>query len=204
MKRYLILYIIATLFAVTSLSAQNKYDRLRYDQMNEQGVWSVGVAIEPVVGMNHPNRGSTTGIFGAALECGYFVADNMRLSFAVGAVNDMWGQMFSSSTNVYITQSKFKVKLGGHWHIGRWDIGGRLILGNTTYQLDNPTSTGPDSFTERKGLVGISYDVGYMISPFFKVGGYYEPSLTFDGGYVYATGVRLSIYLPFVNAVVCK
>ena len=55
MKRYLII-IIALLFAAPSMWAQRKdhHDTLRYNQMNEQGVWTVGVAMEPVVGMLHP------------------------------------------------------------------------------------------------------------------------------------------------------
>lgn len=212
MRRYLILYILATLLATAPLAAQhNKYDRVRYDQMNEQGIWNVGFSMTPVVGMIHPTYGKSTGILGFAVEGGYFVADNMRLSLALDFVNDLWANAFPEP-GVYTSEvlSQFKVKVGGHWHMGRWDVGGRLFVGNTTYRYDYNPPIGyveDDNFTsykDRRGLIGVAYEVGYMISPFFKVGGYFEPSFVFGGGYAQAAGVRLTIYLPFINMVVCK
>lgn len=214
MKRYLILYIIVTLLSVTPLWAQqSKYDRVRYDQMNEAGIWNVGISMEPVVGMSHPrfdgvpNR--TTGIFGFMVEGGYFVMDNLRLSLALGFVNNEWGNFFSDPLEEISTQSHFKVKLGAHVHRGRWDVGARILLGNTTYKLFSPMPIDEwvpreELFRDRQTLVGLSYDLGYMVSPFFKVGGYFEPSLTSGGGYAYAVGARLTIFLPFINMVVCK
>lgn len=212
MKRYLILYILATLLTIAPISAQqNKYDRVRYDQMNEQGIWNVGFSMEPVVGMIHPTYGKSTGILGFAVEGGYFVADNMRLSLALGFVNDMWANAFSASDSYYSeVLSQFKVKVGGHWHMGRWDIGGRFYVGNTTYRYDyNPPigyleDESNKSYKDRRGLMGVAYEVGYMISPFFKVGGYFEPSYVFGRGYAQAVGLRLTIYLPFINMVTCK
>lgn len=211
MKRYLILYILATLFAVSPLSAENnKYDRVRYDQMNEAGIWNVGFSMEPAVGMIHPSYGKTTGILGFAVEGGYFVADNMRLSLALGFVNDMWAGAFRSENYASEVLSQFKVKVGGHWHMGRWDVGGRVYVGNMTYRYDyNPPlgfveENSSKSYKDRRGLIGIAYEAGYMISPFFKASGYFEPSYLFGRGYAQAVGVRLTIYLPFINMVVCK
>ena len=214
MKRYLILYILATLLFVAPLSAQqNKYDRVRYDQMNEEGIWNVGVSMEPVVAMSHPrfdgvpNR--TIGVFGFMFEGGYFVMDNLRLSLALGFVNNEWSNFLEDPMAQIASQGHFKVKLGAHVHRGRWDVGARLIMGNTTYRIFAPEPVDEwapreEIFRDKRRLVGLSYDLGYMISPFFKVGGYFEPSFTSGGGYAQAAGVRLTIYLPFINMVTCK
>lgn len=222
MRRYLI--IIYILLLAQPLLAQRKdlHDTLRYNQMNEQGVWNVGVGIEPVVGLCHPLSGhlgggvvSTTGVLGMSIEGGYFVADNMRLSLAVGYVGNSWGSMLRGSIyDAYSELGQFKVRLGAHWHMGRWDVGGGFVWGNSTlryYAADvtqggsNIDAYGAISFRDRHPLFGLRYEAGYMLSPFFKVGAFYEPSFGTDGsGYIHSWGARLTIYLPFISAVTCR
>lgn len=223
MKR-LYLIIILALLCVLPLRAQRKdhHDTLRYNQMNEQGVWSVGVGIEPVVGMIHPlaeqyggGKIASTGLLGFNLEGGYFLMDNLRLSLGVGYVGDSWSNFtLLNIYDAYTTTGQFKVRLGAHWHIARWDVGVGFVLGNSTFRYyaadvaqggSNIDAYGAYSFRDRHALLGVRYEAGYMISPFFKAGLFYEPSFGLDGsGYIHSWGARLTIYLPFVNAVVCK
>lgn len=211
------------LFAVPSLWAQRRdfHDTLRYNQMNEQGVWSVGVAMSPVVGMVHPlsekfggGSLSANGIMGIMVEGGYFVADNLRLSVSLGYVGNAWsGQFRANPYDAYTTQSQFGVRLGGHWHIARLDVGGGLSIGNTKlnyYAADtqqagvNNPQFGSENVEDKHTTLGLFGEVGYMISPFFRVSAFYTPSLAFGGGYSHSVGAKITIYLPFVNSVVCK
>ncbi len=218
MKRYL--FILLCTLSTLSLSAQrDHHDRLRYDQMNEQGVWSIGVSMSPVVGIRHPLSPSlgggavcTTGIMGFGIEGGYFIADNMRLSATLEWANDAWGN-FLTFYDGYTELSQFHLNLGAHWHMGRWDVGGALVMGNTTFRYFaadtenggiNIDRYGDSSLRDRHALLGISYQAGYMISPFLKVGAYYQPTIALGAGYSHTFGAKLTIYLPFINAVVCK
>lgn len=221
MKRYLII-IILLLFAAPSLWAQRKdhHDTLRYNQMNEQGVWTVGVAMEPVVGMLHPlgselggGTRSASGIMGFMIEGGYFVADNMRLTASLGVVSDLWGGLLGGVYDGRAAQSQFKVRLGGHWHMARWNVGGGLSVGNTKfkyYAADtsqggvNDPLFGDKDLEDRHTTLGLFYEVGYMISPFLKASAFYEPAIAFGGGYSHSVGARITIYLPFVSSVVCR
>lgn len=220
MRRYLII-IITTLLS-TSAFAQHidLNDVVRYRQMNSEGVWSVGVNIEPAVGLFHPmsseyggGRLTGVGVFGFGVEGGYFIVDNMSLRASLGYVSNAWGNMFS--LNFYdatTTLSSFKFRLGAHWHIGRWSFGGGVTLGNTTMKYTaadlsqggvNDERFGAESFKDRRGTFGLSYEGDYLLTPFLRAGLFYEPSLT-GGQYTHSMGVRLAIYLPFVDAVVCK
>ena len=221
MKRYLII-IILLLFAAPSLWAQRKdhHDTLRYNQMNEQGVWTVGVAMEPVVGMLHPlgselggGTRSASGIMGFMIEGGYFVADNMRLTASLGVVSDLWGGLFGGVYDGHAAQSQFKVRLGGHWHMARWNVGGGLLVGNTKFKYYfadtsqggvNDPLFGDKDLEDRHTTLGLFYEVGYMISPFLKASAFYEPAIAFGGGYSHSFGARITIYLPFVSSVVCR
>lgn len=222
MRRYLLL--IATILVLQQpLWAQNRdrHDRMRYDQMNQQGVWSVGVSAEPFVSMVHPlgdalGGGSlfSSGIMGFMVEGGYFVVDNLRLSLSVGYVGDSWGNMFRWNIyDSYTELSQFKVRLGGFWHMGRLDVGTGLSVGNTTFDYFCADTTmegvndphyGSEDIRDRHTTLGIFCQAGYMFSPFLKLSAFYEPSVAFGGGYSHLLGARLTIYLPFVNAVVCR
>lgn len=223
MRRYLII-ILATLFA-PSLWAQKHsdlHDVARYNQMNQQGVWAVSLNIEPVVGLTHPmsysygnGRMGGVGTFGFGVEGSYFIVDNMSLKASFGYVSNAWGNAFS--LNFYdatSTLSSLKVRLGAHWHMGRWSVGGGFALGNTAMKYTsadvenggkNDELFGESSFKDRRPTFGLFYEGDYMLTPFLKAGVFYEPALTTHGGrYTHNIGVRLSIYLPFVDAVVCK
>lgn len=222
MKRYLFI-LLCNLVALTASAQRNSHDRLRYDQMNEEGVWSVGVSMSPVVGMRHPLSGQygggvmcATGIMGFGIEGGYFIADNMRLSATLEFANNMWGNMVNLASGLYdgyTQQSQFHFNLGAHWHMGRWDVGGALVMGNSTFEYFaadtaegglNDERFGTESFRDRHSVFGLSYQAGYMISPFLKVGAFWQPTLAFGAGYSHSLGAKLTIYLPFINAVVCK
>lgn len=221
MKRCVVL--LATLLACVPMMGQKKSSRdaLRYGQMNEQGVWSVGVRMEPVVGMLHPlSRAwgggtiSSTGFLGFGIEGGYFVADNLRLSASLGFVGDSWTTMLRLNPyDGYYSLSQLKFKLGGHWHMARWDVGGGFALGNTTlnYMAANTAEGGVDDarfgsadLRDRHTTFGLFYEVGYMISPFLKASASWEPAIAFGGGYSHSLGARITIFMPFVNSVVCK
>ena len=222
MRRYLIIITLMTLVTLPVWGQRTmSRDALRYNQMNEQGVWSVGVSAAPVVGMRHPlgdalGGGSvtTTGVMGFGLEGGYFVADNMRLSASIFAIGDSWSRMFRASLyDGYSALSQFRFRLGGHWHIARFDVGGGLTLGSTTlqYYAADTANGGIDDLRfgsadvrDSHTTVGLFYEVGVMVSPFLRLGATWEPSVAFVGGYSHAVVAKLTIYLTFVNSVVCK
>ena len=218
------LLIILCLLCVAPLWAQrkDKHDTLRYNQMNEQGVWSVGVAMEPVVGMTHPlsselGGGSvaSTGVMGFVVEAGYFVEDNLRMTLSMGYVGDSWGggMLNWNFYDGYTTQSQFRTRIGCHYHIARWDIGSGMVLGNSVLNYVaadtanggvNDERFGAESFTDRHTTFGAYYEVGFMVSPFLKTSAYYSPTIAFGGGYSHSVGARITICLPFVSSVVCK
>lgn len=221
MRRYLILlialFVTAPLVAASPLSR----DALRYNQMNEQGVWSVGVSMEPVVGVLHPlsdalggGNVTSTGIMGFGIEGGYFVVDNLRVSVSLEVVDDSWAGM--SRTNPYdgyAALSQLRFRLGGHWHMARWDVGGGVTIGNTTlnYTAADDANGGVDDdrfgradLRDRHTTLGLFYEAGVMVSPFLRLGAFWSPSVAFGGGYCHSVGAKLTIYLPFVNSVVCK
>lgn len=217
MRRYL--FIILCALAPLTLHAQRDlHDRARYDQMNEQGVWSVGISMSPAVGMRHPLSPlygggvmCATGIMGFGIEGGYFIADNMRLTASLEWASNSMVNIFS--LDGYTKQSQFHLNLGGHWHIGRWDVGGGVIVGNTTFDYiaadtelggANDDRYGNLSFRDRHTTLGLSYEAGCMISPFLRIGAYFQPAIAIGAGYSHSFGAKLTIYLPFINAVVCK
>lgn len=199
----------------------NFRDAARYRQMCQQGVWSVGLGIEPVVSLTHPTSGhhgghrfSTVGIYGFTLEGGYFVADNLRLSAALGYVaNDWGGMLLGNPYDAISTLSTFRLKLGGHWHSGRWDFGGRFVWGRSTLNYvaanvaeggTNDDRFGEESFKDRRSIVAVAYEAGYMLTPFLRATAFYEPSLARGGGYAHTLGVRLTIWVPFISSIACK
>lgn len=196
-------------------------DALRYNQMNEQGVWSVGVSMEPVVGMLHPlsdalggGNVTATGIMGFGLEGGYFVADNLRVSASVEFIGDSWSQMMRTSPHDgYSALSQFRFRIGGHWHIARFDVGGGFTIGSSTLRYVaadtanggvNDQRFGNEDVRDGHTTLGLFYEAGAMVSPFLRLGVSWSPSIAFGGGYSHSLGARLTIYLPFVNSVVCK
>lgn len=222
MKRYLII-IMATLLSGPLFAQYEDFnDAARYGQMNREGVWAIGVNIEPTVGLSHPlsweyggGRLSGVGIFGFGIEGSYFILDNMSLKASIGYVSNAWGNAFS--LNFYdakTTLSALKFRLGSHVHFGRWSVGGGLALGNTAMNYStadlsqggsNDPLFGEMSFRDRQATIGLFYEGDYMLSPFLKAGLFYEPAVTLSGGrYTHTLGARLTIYLPFVDAVVCK
>lgn len=221
MKRYLLL--ILTLCAVVPLVAQRTSwrDTQRYNQMNEQSVWSVGVGLEPVVGMLHPlskslggGSVSSTGILGFEVVGGYFVYDNLRISASLGFVGNSWLGVFRPNPyDGFTSLSQLRMRFGVHWHIARWDVGGGWAVGNTTLHYEaantekggiNDLRFGTKDLRDRHSTLGLFYEVGYMVSPFLKLSAFWQPSIAIGSGYSHSTGAKLTIYLPFVNSVVCK
>lgn len=222
MKRYLFI-IIATFLCGTLFAQRADFnDSARYGQMNREGVWAIGVNIEPVVALSHPigsayGEGRLTGVgtFGFGLEGSYFIVDNMSLKASLGYVSNAWGNAFS--LNFYdakTTLSAFKFRLGAHVHFGRWSVGGGLALGNTAMSYSpadlsqggaNDPLFGDTQFRDSRATLGLFYEGDYLLTPFLKAGLFYEPAVTLSGGrYTHTLGARLTIYLPFVDAVVCK
>lgn len=221
---------IVTLCCLTLNAAQaqsreqmNKHDRARYDQMNSEEVWSVGVGIVPVVPLSHPvspafggGRVGYVGAFGFSIEGGYFVVDNMRLSAELnyGSATSTPMLMWNGVDGV-ADLAALNFTLGGHWHFGRWDVGGGLSFGRSTlrYQAPNVAEGGLPvdglglvEFTDRRPTIGLSYEGNYMLSPFMKVGAFVRPAVTTRGprAAVVNYGIKATIYLPFVDAVVCR
>ena len=201
--------------------SSNRHDAARYRTMSREGVWSVGLGIEPVVGLTHPisdgfagGRYGCAGSFGVRLEGGYFVVDNMRLSATVGYVGNGWsGALRWNIHDAWCSLSQLKLSLGAHWHEGRWDFGGGLVWGRSNFAYNaantaeggtNDERFGAESFRDRRTLLGLSYEASYMLTPFLRVGGSYEPMVALGGGYAHSFGLRMVIYLPFTDAVVCK
>lgn len=199
----------------------NHHDAARYRTMSREGVWSVGLGIEPVVGLTHPisaglegERYGCVGSFGVRLEGGYFIVDNMRLSATLGYVGNGWsGALRWNIHDAWSSLSQLKLSLGAHWHEGRWDFGGGVVWGRSNFAYNaaniaeggtNDVRFGTESFRDSRTLVGLSYEASYMLTPFLRVGGSYEPMLALGGGYAHSLALRLVIYLPFTDAVVCK
>ena len=226
MRRYLIIITILLLSAPVWGQPRSKEDnfreRLRYEQMNRQGVWAVGLGIEPVVGLSHPvsyiygnGRENGVGSFGLNLEASYFVVNNMSIVASFGYVSNSWGQMLRFNyMDASTTLSSLKVRLGGRWHMGRWAVGGGCFWGRSglNYQsadleLEGVNSPiyGDESFKDSRPMLGLYYEGSYQVNPFLKASLFYEPSLTLLGGrYCHSVGARITIYLPFVDAVVCR
>lgn len=201
----------------------NKHDRARYDQMNSEEVWSVGLGIIPIVPLSHPvspafggGRISQVGALGFSIEGGYFVVDNMRLSaeLSYGSASST-PVLFWNGVDAVADLAALNFTLGGHWHFGRWDVGGGLTFGRSTlrYQAPNVAEGGKPieglglvEFTDRRPTIGLSYEGNYMLSPFMKVGAFVRPAITTRGprAAVVGYGIKATIYLPFVDAVVCK
>lgn len=209
-KRIAIL--VASLATALTLHAQSReemsrHDRARYNQMNSQGVWNVGVNISPVVGISHPlstgGRMTATGWCGMGIEVGYFVVDNMRLYAEFDWVSNGYKNMFNEGGYDQLSATDFI--LGAQWHIGRLALGGGLLLGNTHYTVVHGIMEEPKlpTYHDRRRGFGLDYNLSYMLSPFFKVGAYYRPHIT-QKEYAHTLGAKITIYLPFINAVVCR
>lgn len=226
MKRYLLLIIsllvCATCLQAQSYDAESRHERRRYEQMNRAGIWAVGMGIEPAVGMTHPvsyiygnGREGGVGTFGLNLEASYFVVNNLSVVASFGFVSNSWGQVMRLNyLDSSETLSAMKVRLGARWHIGRWSLGGGAAWGrsNLKYTVANVEEGGvnspiygDESFRDSRPTLGLYYEGHYMVNPFIKVGLFYEPSLTILGArYSHILGARLTIYLPFMDAVVCR
>lgn len=210
--------------ATTTAAAEepNFRDMARYRQMAKQGVWSVGLGIEPVVSLTHPTSGlygghryNAVGTYGFTLEGSYFVIDNLRLSASLGYVANGWGSMLllANPYDASSTLSTFRLKVGGHWHEGRWDFGGRLVWGESTLNYvaanvaeggTNDERFGTESFRDKRKIVAVAYEAGYMLTPFLRASVFWEPSLAMGGGYAHTLGARLTIWVPFISAIACK
>ncbi len=205
-----------------SYDGDSRHERRRYEQMNRAGIWAVGLGIEPVVGMTHPvsyiygnGRESGTGTFGLNLEASYFVVNNLSIVASFGFVSNSWGQMMRLNyLDSSETISAMNVRLGARWHIGRWSVGGGAAWGRTALKYTSADTAeggvnspiyGSESFRDSRPTLGLYYEGHYMVNPFLKVGLFYEPALTILGGrYSHTLGARLTIYLPFMDAVVCR
>lgn len=224
MKRQILLSILTALVAMP-LWAQREddfHEALRYEQMNQQGVWAVGLGIEPVVGLTHPvsytygnGRETGAGSFGLHLEGSYFIVDNMSIVASFGYVSNSWATVMRFNyMDAATTLSSRKFRLGGRWHMGRWFAGGGLLYGRsaltyTSADLENGGVNipiyGEESFYNPRPVVGLYYEGGFQVNPFFKTSLFFEPALTTYGGrYSHSFGARLTIYLPFMDAVVCR
>lgn len=190
-----------------SREQMSKHDRARYDQMNSQGVWNVGVNISPVVAISHPlatgGRMAANGWCGMGVEAGYFVADNMRLYAELDWVSNGYKNIFTEGGYEELSATDFI--LGAQWHMGRLALGGGLVLGGTHYKVVPGIMEGPKlpDYHDRSRGFGLDYNASYLVSPFLKVGAYYRPRIG-GGGYGHTLGAKITIYLPFINAVVCK
>lgn len=218
--------LIALLLCVSlPLRAQRNADFhevLRYEQMNLQGVWAIGLGIDPAAGLSHPvsyshgnGRERGVGSFGFNLEASYFVIDNMSIVASFGYINNSWGNMMRLN---YMDASKSlssrRFRLGARWHMGRWAVGGGLLTGRSalTYTAADVESggvndeiLGSESFYDSRPVVGLFYEGSYQVNPFLKASLVYEPALTKQGGrYSHTLGARITIYLPFMDAVVCR
>ena len=215
---------VATLAQAQTREEMSRHDRARYDQMNSEGVWSVGLDILPVVPISHPllpayggGRHGGVGSFGFGIEGGYFVVDNMRLSaeFDYGATSSGLAMMLWNGLDARVEQSVTNFTLGAHWHMGRWDVGGGIVWGSSKLNYTAPNvaeggkpveGLGLVSFTDRRKAFGLSYEGNYMLSPFMKVGAFVRPMITTSGprAAMVHYGIKATIYLPFINAVVCR
>ncbi|MBR4850530.1 MAG: hypothetical protein IKU97_00540 [Tidjanibacter sp.] len=218
MVRKIVITLVALCVAMGAALGQNRRDAARYDTMNGEGVWAVGVNIVPLANLVHPagkaygGLQSTTGTMGFGFEGSYFVRDGWRAAVELLYTDDSYSSTFSSFSGVaYSVQSSFTMGLMAYRHIGRWYAGAGVSFGRSSLKYraatleDQPNieKYGDESFTQRKGSVGLVVSGGYQVSPFMKVGAFWRPSIA-GGGYAHSLGLSATIYLPFVDAVVCK
>lgn len=222
-RRVIVLSVVLLLASLTLFAQRENYHEVaRYEQMNRQGVWAVGLGIDPVVGLSHPvsytfgnGRQKGTGTFGVNIEGSYFVVDNMSIVASYGYVGNSWGNMMRMNYRDASTAlSSMKLRLGARWHMGRWALGGGLFWGRSTLRYTtadlegggvNSPIYGDADFSDRRPMVGLFYEGAFQVNPFLKASLFYEPALTSVGGrYCHTLGARLTIYLPFMDAVVCR
>lgn len=207
-RRILSLFVV--LLCATTIQAQpgyNRHEAARYNHMSSQGIWSLGLNISPVVGISHPlsagGRTTAAGYCGIGFEAGYFVFDNLRLYAELSWASNSYKNIFVDGG--YDQLSALDTVLGAQWYMGRWAVGGGLVIGSTRYTVvpgitSEPT---PAAYHDRRRGLGLDYNASYLLSPFLKVGAYYRPHLS-GGRYAHTVGARVTIYLPFMDAVVCK
>lgn len=218
MKRLVATALITIAMCGTTMYGQSRRDMARYDVMNGRGVWSVGVSMMPLVSIVHPagealgGGVSSLGVAGMGIEGSYFVADNLRVAAEIAFANNSFQTSYAAfAGEAYTDLSATTFALVGYYHMGRWYAGVGLCAGRTSLRYHATTLPegvnierfGDEDITQRKGSFGLQLSGGYMVSPFLKVGGYWRPSLA-GGGYAHTLGASLTIYLPFVDAVVCK
>ena len=218
MTKRTIITLFVALLSLTTAQGQNRRDAARYNTMTAEGVWSVGVTVVPATSLVHPagkaygGALSSVGMVGIGLEGGYFVRDGWRVAAELMYADNGYSTSFASLVGeAYATQSSFTVGALCYRHFGRWYAGAGLSVGRSSLRYyaaeqegaPNIERFGEDSFTQRKGSYGLIVSGGYQVSPFLKVGGFWRPSVA-GGGYAHSLGVSATIYLPFVDAVVCK
>ncbi len=221
MRDYLKRLIATALITIAMCAAmygQSRRDVARYNTMNAEGVWSVGVTVVPATSLVHPageaygGALSSVGMIGVGLEGGYFVKDGWRVAVELMYADNSYSASYASLVGeAYTTQSSFTAGALCYRHFGRWYAGAGLSVGRSSLRyhtaeqegLPNIDRFGGESFTQRKGSFGLVVSGGYQVSPFLKVGGFWRPSVA-GGGYAHSLGVSATIYLPFVDAVVCK
>ena len=207
MRRTPYLYVVLPLLSLlllmpTESAAQGRdlHDVARYERMNSAGVWSVGVSMEPLLWALHPVGNGTKmgdfGLAGVAVEGGYCVADGVRVSAQLHYAGGSWaGLMAYAPAGNKESSSHLHLRLGAAVHRGRWDFGGGLLWGSSGVS---------DEAWSRRTVVGLSYEAGYMASPFLRVGAFYAPFVASGFDYGHTAGIRLTIVLPFTDAVVCR
>ncbi len=180
---------------------RDRHDVARYGRMNQAGVWSVGVHLDPVSSLVHPliggGRRSCVALCGAGIEGGYVLTDGLRLSVGVSYADSGMSVGYIPAPEGPQVR-RLTMEVGGHWHSGRWDFGGGVWWGRSRHF----SSAG--EFLEGRGVRGLRYDVGWMLSPFMRVGAYYCPGIACGGGYAHQLGLRMTIHLSFTDAVVCR
>lgn len=211
-------FTLVAVLACATMYGQSRRDASRYDEMNSRGVWSVGVGIAPLTSLVHPAGAvygggvSSLGVCGVVVEGGYFVADNLRVAVEYAYGDNSVSTLFDDMSGApYANVSSSTFGLLGYYHLGRWYAGAGVTFGTSRLhyraslvdELSDIERFGSESFTQRRPSFGFALSGGYHVSPFMKVGGYWRPSLA-KGGYAHSLGVVATIYLPFVEAVVCK
>lgn len=218
MAKQTIITLLVALLSLTVAQGQNRRDAARYNTMTAEGVWSVGVTVVPATSLVHPASEayggtiSSVGLMGLGLEGGYFVRDEWRVAVELFYADNAYSSAFAKMMGeAYSTQSSFTVGALCYRHFGRWYAGAGLTVGRSSLRYytaeqegaNNIDRFGEEGFTQRKGSFGLVVSGGYQLSPFMKVGGFWRPSIA-GGGYAHSLGVSATIYLPFVDTVVCK
>ncbi len=218
MTKRTIITLLVALLSLTTAQGQNRRDAARYNTMAAEGVWSVGVTIVPATSLVHPagkaygGALSSVGMMGLGLEGGYFIRDGWRVAAELMYADNGYSTSYASMVGeAYTTQSSFTVGALCYRHFGRWYAGAGLSVGRSSLRYrtaeqegaPNIGRFGEESFAQRKGSCGLIVSGGYQVSPFLKVGGFWRPSVA-GGGYAHSLGLSATIYLPFVDAVVCK